>query len=339
MRSPTTILLCAGAAALSLAPALRAQIVFHHDDGRQLVAADAAVERLATGRTFLEGPVWLAAERRLVCSDIPAKAWLAWTDADGLREWKPSAAANGNTIDRDGLVVSCQHEARNVVRHERDGALTVLADAHEGAPFHSPNDVVVRCDGALYFTDPTYGLGQRPRTQPGNFVYRVDPATKATRVVQRDFDQPNGLCFAPDHARLWIADSGRKQRVGAFPVLADGGLGDAELWLDGGSDGMRCDARGNLWTTARDGVRCYRADGVHLLTIALPEAPANCAFGGADGSALFVTARTSLYRVPLRVAGAAMPPPPATTAPSPSPQPPATTPPPKRAGDPGIERR
>jgi gluconolactonase len=300
----------AAAAAVAVAVAtapLAAQVTFHHDDCRQLVAADAKVERLATGRKFLEGPVWLAAERRLVCSDIPAKQWLAWTEANGLREWQPSAAANGNTLDLAGALVSCQHEARNIVRHARDGALEVLVAAHDGKALNSPNDVAVRKDGTLWFTDPTYGLGERKGEQGGNFVYRFDPVTKATRIVQRDFDQPNGICFAPDHERVWIADSGRKQRVGAFPVRDDGGLGDAVLWLEGGSDGMRCDARGNLWTTARDGVRAYAPDGRKLLTIALPEGPSNCAFGGEHGTTLFVTARTSLYRVPLAVAGAPLP--------------------------------
>ncbi len=286
---------------------LPAQVAFHHERGRELLASDAKIERIVAERQFTEGPVWLPREQALLFSDIPAKTWLKWSAAAGCKPWQASAAANGNTLDVEGRVLSCQHEARNIVRHEADGAQTVLVDRHDGKPLNSPNDAVVRSDGTLWFTDPTYGLGKREREQPGNFVYRFDPASKATTVVQRDFDQPNGLCFAPDHARLWIADSGKKQRVGAFPVLADGGLGPATMWLEGGSDGMRCDRHGNLFTTARDGVRVYGPDGVHLATVTLPEQPANCAFGGEDGTTLFVTARTSVYAIPTRTTAAAMP--------------------------------
>jgi gluconolactonase len=294
--------------AVLLFPAVApAQITFHDDRGRALVAADAKVEPIVTGRQFTEGPVWRSDQQHLLFSDIPARQWFTWSAADGCRPWRPSDGANGNTLDRDGRLLSCQHEARNVIRHEADGARTVLVDAHDGRPLNSPNDLVVRMDGTIWFTDPTYGLGKREREQAGNFVYRFDPATKALAVVQRDFDQPNGLCFAPDHQRLWIADSGKKQRVGRFPVLADGGLGPAELWLDGGSDGMRCDAHGNLFTTARDGVRIYGPDGVHLVTIALPEAPTNCAFGGERGDVLFVTARTSVFAVAVKTRGAQLP--------------------------------
>jgi gluconolactonase len=296
-----------------LPTSLAAQITFHHERGKALVAAETKPERLATGMKFVEGPVWLPADHALVFSDIPARQWLRWQagkdgSVAGVTVWQPSAAANGNTIDRDGRLLSCQHEARNVVQHDGLGKFTVLVDAHQGKRLNSPNDVVVRADGTLWFTDPTYGLGKQPREQDGNFVYRFDPASKDLRIVQREFDQPNGLCFAPDHQRLYIADSGGKQRVGAFAVTATGELGPALFWLDGGADGIRCDAVGNLWTTARDGIRGYGADGAHLVTIALPEQPANCAFGGVDGRTLFVTARTSLYAIPMQVTGAPMPP-------------------------------
>jgi len=287
-----------------LPAALSAQVTFHHERGRELLGPDAKVERIVAERQFTEGPVWLPGKQQLLFSDIPAKTWFTWSAADGGKPWQASAGANGNTLDLEGRVLSCQHEARNIVRHEPDGAQTVLVDRHDGKPLNSPNDLVVRSDGTLWFTDPTYGLGKREREQPGNFVYRFDPVSKATTVVQRDFDQPNGLCFAPDEARLWIADSGKLQRVGAFPVLADGGLGPVGMWLEGGSDGMRCDRHGNLFTTARDGVRIYGPDGVHLATIALPEQPTNCAFGGEQGTTLFVTARTSVFTIALRTTAA-----------------------------------
>ncbi|MBK8097135.1 MAG: SMP-30/gluconolactonase/LRE family protein [Planctomycetes bacterium] len=283
-----------------------AQIQITDDRARDLITPDTRIEKLATDLKFTEGPIWLP-DNRLLFSDIPARQWLHWTKKDGAKPWRQSEAANGNTLDRDGRVISCQHEARNVIRHEPDGTTTVLVDRHDGKRFNSPNDVAVRMDGTLWFTDPTYGLGKREREQDGAFVYRFDPASKTTTIVQRDFDQPNGVCFAPDHHRLYIADSGSKQRVGAFPVTAEGTLGEPTFWLDGGADGIRCDRLGNLYTTARDGVRIYDPKGTRLATIAFPEVPANCAFGGAGFDELFVTARTSLYRVQLRVPGAKMP--------------------------------
>ncbi len=289
---------------VSLAAALPAQATFHAEAGKKLLPADVAVERVAGGYRFLEGPVWRADAQELVFSDIPANQWLVWSaSAGGCKPWKASEGANGNTLDLQGLVVSCQHGARNVVRHKADGSMEVVVDAFDGKPLNSPNDVVVRNDGTIWFTDPTYGLGQRERQQPGNFVYRFDPAQKRTTVVQRDFDMPNGLCFAPDQQTLYVSDSGKPDRVGVFPVRGDGTLGAATMWLSGGADGIRCDAQGNLWTTARDGVRCYSPEGDHLLTLALPEKPANLAFGGAKLDQLFVTARTTLYRVQTAVAG------------------------------------
>ena len=287
---------------------LPAQIVLHEPSAAALVASDAVVEKLSGALQFTEGPCWLAKEQALVFSDIPAGKLLRWTAKDGVRDWQPAEQSNGNTLDLEGRLVTCQHAAHNVVRREADGKLTVLAHEFEGKPLNSPNDVVVRYDATLWFTDPSYGLGKRKQEQPGNYVYRLDPKQGVLTVVQRDFDQPNGLCFAPDHNRLYVADSGRKQRVGAFDVKADGSLGEPVFWLDGGSDGMRCDRLGNLYTTHRTGVRIYSPAGKHLATIGLAQAPTNCAFGGAEGTDLFVTARTDLYRVPLRVAGATVPP-------------------------------
>lgn len=281
-----------------------AQITFQHERGKALVAADAKVERLATDHEFTEGPVWDVAKQRLVYSDIPVQRWFTWTRRFGSKELGASAGANGNTLDAERRLLSCRHDARDVVRHEADGTLTVLVDAHDGKKLNSPNDVAVHQDGSVWFTDPTYGLGKRTKEQAGNFVYRFDPKSKDVRVVQRDFDMPNGLCFAPDGKTLWIADSGRKQRIGAFPVRDDGTLGEPIRWLDGGADGVRCDTAGNLWAAAGDGVRVFGADGQRLLTIALPEMPANLAFGGDDFRTLFVTARTSLYALPVLATGA-----------------------------------
>lgn len=298
---------CAVALAALFATLLPAQVTFDHELGKPLVAADATIERLATGHAFTEGPVWDVRNQRLVYSDIPVQKWFAWTERTGRTELGASAGANGNTLDGALRLVSCRHDARDVIRTELDGAQTVLVASHDGKPLNSPNDVVVYRDGTVWFTDPTYGLGKRAKEQAGNFVYRFDPTSKALTIVQRDFDMPNGLCFSPDGRTLWIADSGKKQRIGAFPVREDGTLGDAVRWLEGGADGMRCDERGNLWAAARDGVRVFAPNGERLLRIQLPEGPANLCFGGADGRSLFVTARSSLYRVVVLVAGAPVP--------------------------------
>lgn len=296
------------AAIVLLVGSASAQVTIHDPAGKHLVSADAKIEKLGGDMKFVEGPVWLANERALVFSDIPRGLLLRWTFKGGVAEWKASEQSNGNTLDREGRLISCQHKGRNLVRHEPDGTLTVLASRHDGKLLSSPNDAVVRNDGTVWFTDPTYGLGKRPREQDGNFVYMLEPTTGDVTVVQRDFDMPNGICFAPDHIRMYIADSGKKQRVGAFAVQLDSTLSKPLFWLVGGADGIRCDEHGNLYTTARDGVRIYAQDGAHLATIKLPEVPANCAFGGVYGTSLFVTARTSLYRVELKVKGAKVPP-------------------------------
>ncbi len=284
---------------------LHAQVTITDPAALSLVAADAKVEKLAGGLKFTEGPVWLPDRKILVFSDIPAAALMQWSEAGGVAKFRPSENANGNTLDAAGRLITCQHSARNIVRTEKDGTLTVLVDRHEGKRFNSPNDVAVKSDGTLWFTDPPYGLpkGQAKELE-GNWVYRFDPATKRTTVVCKDFDMPNGIAFSPDEARLYIADSGKGQRVGAFEVKPDGTLGTALWWAEGGSDGMRVDGKGNLYTTAADGVRIYNPDGKRLATIAIPEQPANCAFGGEDFKTLFITARTGLYRVRLNVAGA-----------------------------------
>lgn len=296
------------------AAAAPAQISFLDPAAKDLFANGAKVEVLAADLQFCEGPVWLTKEQALLFSDIPRNEWRRWTALDGVTTWKVSEGANGNTVDRQGRLLSCQHQARNVVRHEPDGKLTVLAAAFGDAPLNSPNDLVVRSDDSIWFTDPTYGLGKRKREQPGNYVYRIDGKTGALTVVQTEFAEPNGLCFSPDHTRLYLGDSGRKQRVGAFDVLADGTLSKAVFWLPDGSDGMRCDAQGNLYTTSMDGLHVWSKEGKPLALVELDQIPTNCAFGGPEGKDLFVTARTHLYRIAMRVSGAAMPAPAAAKA-------------------------
>lgn len=268
-----------------------------------LIAPDAKVQKLADGLKFTEGPVWIPAMKSLVFSDIPNKKLMRWSREKGLAEYRASEEANGNQIDAEGRLLSCQHAARNVIRQEKDGKLTVLVDAFEGKRLNSPNDLVVKSDGTVWFTDPPYGLKGQAQELAGNWVFRLDLSTKKVTVVSKEFNMPNGIAFSPDEKKLYIADSGRPGRVGAFPVKEDGTLGTALYWMDGGSDGIRVDEKGNLYTTAGDGVRIYNSEGQRVATIAVPEVPANVAFGGEDFKTLFITARTSLYSVELKVAG------------------------------------
>lgn len=279
------------------------------------VAADATVTRLASGMKFIEGPVWLPSGR-LVFSDIPANELKSWTPAKGLVTFRaPSQNANGNTLDRQGRLLTCEHSGRRVAILGADGVLRTLVDRHDGKRFNSPNDIVVSRDGAVWFTDPEYGLATDPQTkrrvgkeQPGNHVYRLDPRTGKTTVAAQGFDQPNGLAFSPDEKTLYIADSGAPKHIRRFDVAADGTLSGGAVFctLDQGvPDGIRVDRDGRVWSTAGDGVHVFDPTGRRIGKIVTPEAPANLCFGGAEGKTLFLTARTSLYSIAVKVTGAA----------------------------------
>jgi len=191
---------------------------------------------------------------------------------------------------------------------EKDGALHTLVDLCDGKKFNSPNDVVAKSDGTIWFTDPPYGLPKgATKEQDGNYFFRFDPKTKATSVVVKDFDMPNGLCFSPDEAKLYVADSGKPRHIRVFGVQKDGTLTGGAVFgvIDkGGPDGIRCDAQGRIFSSAGDGVHIFAADGKLIGKILVPATPANLCFGGADGKTLFITARTSLYSIPLLVTGA-----------------------------------
>jgi gluconolactonase len=265
----------------------------------KLFPKDAKVERLATGMQFIEGPAWIAKEKRLIFSDIPANELKQWTRAKGVETFrKPSNNTNGNTLDRKGNLVSAEHSAHRVSRTV-NGKVESLVEQFEGKDLNSPNDVVEKSDGSLWFTDPDYGLGQRKKVQEGNYVYRFDPATKALTPVAKDFDKPNGLCFSPDEKKLYIADSGKPRHIRVFKV--DGTTlsgGEVFVKIDkGGPDGIRCDRAGNVWSSSGDGAQIFAADGHLIARILLPEAAANLEIGG---GMLFLTARTSLYAVPVK---------------------------------------
>jgi gluconolactonase len=276
----------------------------------------ANLERLYEGCRWAEGPAWFPAGRFLVWSDIPNDRMLRWdetTSTVGVFR-SPSRYSNGNTIDCQGRLVSCEHGARRVTRTEHDGSITVLADRHEGKRLNSPNDVVIHSDGSIWFTDPSYGIesdyeGYAAESEIGGcHVYRIDPATGATRIVADDFDHPNGLAFSADERTLYVSDTGlRPSPIRSFAVADDGTLSGGDVLMEsdaGGFDGFRLDVEGRIWTSAGDGVHCFAPDGTLLGKVRVPETVANVVFGGPRGNRLFICATTSLYAVMVTVNGA-----------------------------------
>jgi gluconolactonase len=270
-----------------------------------IVDPGAEFEQIASGMQFTEGPVWLPDRQLFVYSDIRTSKMYCWTKSGGLDVFRdPSNKANGNTIDNQGRQLTCEEETRRLTRTEADGAVTVLADCYQGRKLNSTNDVVVKRDDTIWFTDPTYGLRGRPSEQPGNYVYRLDPGATEPAPVARDFAEPNGLCFSPDEKFLYIADSHvSRHLIRRFRVTKNNELEDDGLFAVISPhipDGMRIDSRGRLYTTAGDGVQVFRPDGTMIGKFLTPEVAANCCFGGLDGKSLFITASTSVWRVPLR---------------------------------------
>ena len=285
------------------------------EDGDSLVASNEKVTKLAGDMKFTEGPVWLPNEKKLVFSDIPNSKLMQWSEQDGLSVFRESKNANGNILDLEGRIISCQHGARNLIRIEKDGSTTVLADRFEGKRFNSPNDVAVRSDGTLWFTDPPWGL-TGPHEIPGHWVYKLDPKTGKVDVVYKYLAMPNGIVFSPDETRIYIADTGGHQRhpdsafhdmpasIQCYEISDDGKLEKKLFHINAGSDGMAVDTKGNLYTTHGGKVYIYDADGKKLEDIDVPEGPANVCFGGDDFKTLFITARTSLYSVRMKNSGA-----------------------------------
>lgn len=297
-----------------------------HDPAfRTMVFPNVHVDTLYTGCRWAEGPAYFAAGRYLVWSDIPNDRMLRWDECDGnvsvFRE--PAMNTNGNTIDREGRLVSCEHRGRCISRTEHDGSRTVLVDNVDGKPFNSPNDVVAKSDGTIWFTDPSYGIDSEyegdaaPREAPGRHVYRFDPGSGGLDTVATDFEQPNGLAFSPDERVLYIADTGvthvenGPHHIRRFEVTADGhSLSGGEVFATsdvGMFDGFRVDTRGNVWSSAGDGVHAYAPDGRLLGKILIPEVVANLCFGGRKRNRLFICGTTSLYAVYVNAQGAVRP--------------------------------
>lgn len=288
-----------------------------------MILGNARRETLFTGGRWLEGPVYFRDHELLLFSDIPNNRMLRWVEGGATSEYRsPSGYVNGNTRDRRGRLVSCEHGARRVTRTEYDGTITVLADSYEGKRLNSPNDLVVKSDGTIWFTDPDYGIrsdyeGHRADSEIGaNYVYRLDPADGSLVVVADDFDRPNGIAFSPDETRLYVSDTGKSggsdgpPHIRVFTVGTGDTLTGGEVFAkvsSGGPDGFRLDERGNLWTSAGDGVECFAPDGAFLGKILVPEVVSNLCFGGLKKNRLFITGATSLYSIYLAVRGDAAP--------------------------------
>ena len=264
-------------------------------------------EQLATGFQFTEGPIWQP-DGSLLFSDIPANRIYRWTSQEGAQVWRePTGNSNGLTLDQEKRLIACEHSGRRVSRTEADGSVVAVADRYQGGRLNSPNDVVVKSNGVIYFTDPPYGIQPEEREQPCNGVYRILPDGTLELLID-DFDRPNGLAFSPDESILYIDDSPRRH-VRAFDVRADGTLSNSRIIADmdhpqpGSPDGMKVNEQGQLFVAGATGVWVFEPDGELLGVLATPERPANCAWGDADRKSLYITARTSLYRFRVQVAG------------------------------------
>jgi gluconolactonase len=282
------------------------------------------LEKLHGGMRWAEGPVYFGDRRCLIWSDLPSNRMLRWDEqTEQVTVFRsPSNFANGNTRDREGRLVTCEHRGRRVTRTEWSGDLTVLAESYQGKRLNSPNDVVVKSDGTVWFTDPTYGIsaeyeGGKADTEIGSCnVYRLDPRDGSLRVVVDDFRRPNGLAFSPDEKILYIADSGFwpnpawPHHIRAFHVAEDGRLSGSRVLAEvspGIPDGFRVDVEGNIWTSAGDGVHCIEPGGDVIGKINVPEKVANVCFGGPARNRLFICGFTSLYAIYLNTRGAQVP--------------------------------
>ncbi|MBD2578879.1 SMP-30/gluconolactonase/LRE family protein [Oscillatoria sp. FACHB-1406] len=278
----------------------------------RLFPQNAKIERLATGFQFTEGPLWLAEEQHLIFSDIPAnKIYKLTPDGQITIFREPSNNSNGLTRDRQGRLVACEHLSRRVTRTEKEGQITILADTFQDKKLNSPNDVVVKSDGSIYFTDPPYGIESEQQEQPCQGVYKISPDRAEIVLVADDFLTPNGLAFSPDEKTLYIDDSERKL-IRAFDVKADGTLANSRIFHDmktnkpGLPDGMKVDVEGHIYCTGGGGVWVFDAKGNCLGTIVTPEVPANCAWGDEDFQSLYITAQTSVYKVRTNIPGIAV---------------------------------
>ena len=287
------------------------------------ILSNAMLETLATGFRWIEGPVWMGDANCLLFQDLPNDRTMRWIEGQGVSVYRaPSHYANGQTRDRQGRLIACSHRERCLYRTEYDGRITKLIDRHAGKRLNSPNDVVVKSDGSIWFTDPLYGIsndyeGGRQTSEQLPAVYRLEPETGEIRIVASDFDGPNGLAFSPDETRLYIAETGNqteqspRQYIRTFNVEPDGATlsgGDIFYKIEPGyCDGMRVDEHGNIWSSAADGVHCISADGELLGRIFVPHRVSNVTFGGPAKNRLFIGGSTTLYAIFLNCRGVQFP--------------------------------
>ena len=291
--------------------------IIHDPRFRALIIGHAKLEHLWTGGRWAEGPAYFPAGRYLVWSDIPNDRMMRFDETDGsVSVFRQSSNnSNGNTVDRQGRLVTCEHLSRRVTRTEHDGSITILADRFEGKRLNSPNDLVVKSDGSIWFTDPAYGIDsdyegiRAAQEQVACYLFRIDPETGALTKMLDDRDRPNGLAFSPDESLLYVADTGSNvpPTIHAYPVL-DGGkqLGTPTLFAtcpEGKFDGFRVDIDGNIWTSGGKSVLCYAPDGTHIGTIPVGEIVANVCFGGQRRNRLYICGQTSLYSIFLKTNG------------------------------------
>lgn len=282
---------------------------------RKIVPEKANLEQIAAGFGFTEGPIWRG--DYLLFSDIPRNRIVRLrllSEGPEITTFRsPSGNSNGLTMDKNGRLIACEHSTRRVTRTELDGSISVLADRYQGRRLNSPNDVVVRSDGSVYFTDPSFGLGQPPKWKelPSNGVYRIAPDGQLI-LLAADFEMPNGLAFSPDESVLYVNDT-RRGHIRAFDVGNDGSISNGRVLTEmkapepGGPDGMKVDRQGNIYCTGPGGIWIIEPGGKCLGRIMMPEIPANFNWGDADWQTLYITARTSIYRLKLAVAGIAVP--------------------------------
>ena len=269
----------------------------------KLVPPDAKVERIASGFQFLEGPVWHR-EGFLLFSDTHREAIFKYDPDSGKTSvYRPVPGnSNGLTFDQQGRLITVEYGKHRLTRVEKNGTVTELVSSYQGKRLNTTNDVVVKSEGSIYFTDPPYGVAKEDRELDFQGVYRLGSDGKLT-LLTADFDCPNGLAFSPDEKTLYIADSSARMHIRAFEVKPDGSLANGRLFADmktgepGAPDGMKVDTKGNIWATGPGGVWVFDKTGKHLGTIKPPEVPANCAWGDRDGKTLYMTAHTGLYRI------------------------------------------
>ena len=286
---------------------------------RHLILPNAQLELLGDGFRWIEGPVWFADHQLLLFSDIPNNRVLRWVEGNVSVFREPADFSNGHARDAEGRLISCSHHARCITRTELDGRITVLADRYEGKRLNSPNDVVVKRDGTIWFTDPPYGIntdyegGKQRQELPAN-VYRLDPESSELTAVARDFTGPNGLCFSADESRLYITESGAQFDAEPVQHIRVFQLGEDKKSLSGGevfykvapgfADGIRCDVEQNIWSSAGDGVHCISPEGKLLGKILVGGTVSNLTFGGRDNSRLFICAGTKLFSIYTNTRGA-----------------------------------